>query len=141
MIKLRGSEDIYQNIIGGGVLAVVLTLALALPLAARAEVKLGNEVLAASKFKALQGKRVGLITNPSGVNRQLVSTVDLLRSAPGVKLVALFGPEHGIYGDVGAGDKVDNQVDARTGLPAYSLYGKTQKPTPEMLQGAGCAGV
>jgi len=113
----------------------LLVLALALPLAARAEVKLGNEVLAASKFKVLRGKRVGLITNPSGVNRQLVSTVDVLRGAPEVKLVALFGPEHGIYGDVEAGDKVDNQVDARTGLPAYSLYGKTQKPTPEMLQG------
>ena len=117
------------------VLAAVLAVTLALPLAARAEVKLGNEVLAASKFKVLQGKRVGLITNPSGVNRQLVSTVELLRSAPEVKLAALFGPEHGIYGDVEAGDKVDNQVDARTGLPAYSLYGKTHKPTPEMLQG------
>jgi uncharacterized protein YbbC (DUF1343 family) len=116
-------------------LASLLVLAVALPWAAGAEVKLGNEVLAAGHFKVLQGKRVGLITNPSGVNRHLDSTVDVLRVAPGLKLAALFGPEHGIYGDVPAGDKVDNRVDARTGLPAYSLYGKTHKPTPEMLQG------
>jgi uncharacterized protein YbbC (DUF1343 family) len=99
------------------------------------EVKLGNEVLAGSSFKALQGKRVGLITNPSGVNRNLESTVDVLRAAPGVKLVALFGPEHGIYGDIGAGDKIGNRTDARTGLPAYSLYGATLRPTREMLSG------
>jgi uncharacterized protein YbbC (DUF1343 family) len=112
-----------------------LLMALALPWAARAEVKLGNEVLADGHFKALRGKRVGLITNPSGVNRRLESTVEVLRAAPEVKLAALFGPEHGVYGDVGAGEKVENQVDARTGVPAYSLYGKTHKPTPEMLQG------
>ncbi len=109
-------------------------LALALPWAARGEVKLGNEVLAQGGFKVLQGKRVGLITNPSGVNRCLNSTVEVLRAAPGVKLAALLGPEHGVYGDVGAGEKVENQVDRRTGLPAYSLYGKTHRPTPEMLQ-------
>jgi uncharacterized protein YbbC (DUF1343 family) len=116
-------------------LATVAVLALVLMSGARAEVKLGNEVLAASNFKALQGKRVGLITNPSGVNRHLRPTVDLLRTASEVKLAALFGPEHGIYGDVNAGDKVSDQLDKRTGLPAYSLYGKTQKPTPQMLQG------
>ena len=110
-------------------------LAIALPCTARAEVKLGNEVLAAEHCKVLQGKRVGLLTNPSGVNRHLDSTIDVLLAAPGVKLVALFGPEHGIYGAVGAGDKVANTIDARTGLPAYSLYGKTFRPTPEMLEG------
>ena len=118
-------------------LASLLLLGVALPWAARAEVKLGNEVLAVEQFKVLQGKRIGLITNPSGVNRHLDATVDVLRAAPGVKLAALFGPEHGIYGDVPAGDKVDNRVDARTSLPVYSLYGKTHKPTPEMLQGLG----
>ena len=71
-----------------------------------APVKLGNEVLAESGFAALKGKRVGLITNPSGVNRHLETTLDVLRRAPGVQLVALFGPEHGIYGDVPAGDKI-----------------------------------
>ncbi len=100
-----------------------------------APVKLGNEVLADSGFRALKGKRVGLITNPSGVNRNLETTIDVLRKAPGVQLVALFGPEHGIYGDVPAGDKIQSRTDERTGLPVHSLYGATRKPTPEMLQG------
>jgi uncharacterized protein YbbC (DUF1343 family) len=100
-----------------------------------AEVKLGNEVLVSGGFKALKGKRVGLITNPSGVNRNLDTTIEVLRAAPDVKLVALFGPEHGVYGDVAAGDKVASRVDERTGLPIYSLYGKTYRPTREMLQG------
>src|SRR5437763_3127273 len=104
-------------------------------LTSAAQVKLGNEVLAAGGFKTLQGKRVGLITNPSGVNRNLESTIDVLRAAPGVKLVALFGPEHGIYGDVPAGDSVESRTDPRTGLPVHSLYGATHKPTPEMLKG------
>src|SRR5262245_6620449 len=73
-------------------------------------VKLGNEVLVETKFKALAGKRVGLITNPSGVNSQLESTIDVLRSAPNVKLVALYGPEHGIYGDVPARDKIASRT-------------------------------
>ena len=103
--------------------------------AASPRVKLGNEVLAAQQFKALAGKRVGLITNPSGVNANLESTIDVLRTAPGVKLVALFGPEHGVYGDVWAGDKIESATDPRTGLPVHSLYGKTHKPTPEMLKG------
>jgi uncharacterized protein YbbC (DUF1343 family) len=98
-------------------------------------VRLGNEVLADSGFQALQGKRVGLITNPSGVDGHLQSTVELLRSAPGVTLAALFGPEHGIYGDVPAGVRVEGSMDARTGVPAYSLYGETKRPTPAMLRG------
>ena len=98
-------------------------------------VRLGNEVLAAGGCQELVGKRVGLITNPSGVNRRLQSTIDVLRAAPGVTLVALFGPEHGIYGDVPAGDKVESRTDARTGLPVHSLYGATRKPTPAMLAG------
>src|SRR5438552_1805042 len=95
-------------------------LAMASPSALQAEVMLGNEVLAEHKFHELEGKRVGLITNPSGVNRHLESTIDVLRAAPGVKLVALFGPEHGIYGDVPAGDKVASRTDPRTGLPVHS---------------------
>ena len=114
---------------------VLVLLALASTDCLRAEVKLGDEVLASGGFKALQGKRIGLITNPSGVNRNLESTIDVLRSAPGVKLVALFGPEHGIYGDVPAGDRVESRTDARTGLPVHSLYGANRKPTPEMLKG------
>src|SRR6266571_1634468 len=102
---------------------------------ARAQVQLGIEVLAADGFQELQSKRVGLITNPSGVNRNGESTIDLLRRAPGVKLVALFGPEHGVYGDVKAGERIPERTDARTGLPVHSLYGATRKPSPAMLQG------
>ncbi len=102
--------------------------------AARPAVLLGNEVLALENFRALAGKRVGLITNPSGVNRRLESTIAVLRRAPGVQLVALFGPEHGIYGDVPAGDKIESRTDTRTGLPVHSLYGATRKPTPAMLK-------
>lgn len=94
----------------------------------------GIEVLRQDGFELLKGKRVGLITNPTGVDRNLKSTVDILFEAPDVQLVALYGPEHGVRGDIPAGEKVENQVDAKTGLKVHSLYGKTRKPTPEMLQ-------
>ena len=97
-------------------------------------VKTGIDVLESNGFKQLQGKRVGLVTNPSGVNSNLVSTVDILANASGVELVALYGPEHGVRGDIHAGDKVSDDVDPKTGIPVYSLYGKTRKPTPEMLK-------
>lgn len=103
-------------------------------LAVSAQVKPGIEVLRDNGFKGLEGKRVGLITNPTGVDNNLVSTVDILANAPGVKLTALFSPEHGVRGDVYAGDTVSNMVDKATGVPAYSIYGKTRKPTPEMLK-------
>ncbi|MDO9613065.1 MAG: DUF1343 domain-containing protein, partial [Bacteroidota bacterium] len=102
---------------------------------AASKVKTGIEVLRESNFKILQGKRVGLITNPTGVDSQLKSTVDILNEAPGVKLVALYGPEHGVRGDVYAGDKVETTIDKQTGIPVYSLYGKTRKANSEMLKG------
>ena len=98
-------------------------------------VKTGIEVLRDREFKGLVGRRVGLVTNPSGVDRNLNSTVDILFNAPGVELVALYGPEHGVRGDVYAGDKINDSVDPATGLPVYSIYGSTRKPTPEMLEG------
>ena len=98
-------------------------------------VKPGIEVLRESGFQQLRGKRVGLVTNPSGVDSRLKSTIDILFQAPEVNLVALYGPEHGVRGDMYAGDKVNDSTDPSTGLPVYSLYGKTRKPTPEMLQG------
>ena len=98
-------------------------------------VKPGIEVLRESGFQQLRGKRVGLVTNPSGVDSRLKSTIDILFQAPEVNLVALYGPEHGVRGDMYAGDKVNDSVDPVTGLPVYSLYGKTRKPTPEMLAG------
>lgn len=98
-------------------------------------VRTGIEVLRSRGFEGLVGKRVGLVTNPSGVDRDLRSTIDILYNAPGVELVALYGPEHGVRGDVYAGGKVSDSRDALTGLPVYSLYGPTRKPTPEMLSG------
>lgn len=103
--------------------------------ASRPVVKPGIEVLQDRGFEGLKGKRVGLVTNPSGVDRYLNSTVDILYNAPGVELVALYGPEHGVRGDVYAGGKVTDTKDAATGLPVYSLYGSTRKPTPQMLEG------
>lgn len=97
------------------------------------QVKTGIEVLRARDFDVLQGKRVGLCTNPTGVDRNLVSTIDILHDAENVNLVALYGPEHGVRGNVYAGDHVDNEVDLRTGLKMYSLYGKTAHPTQEMM--------
>ena len=102
---------------------------------AQPKVKTGMEVLRDLGFDALQGKRVGLVTNPSGVDSQLRSTIDILYNAPGVNLVALYGPEHGVRGDVYAGGKVSDSKDAATGLPVYSLYGATRKPTQAMLEG------
>jgi len=95
----------------------------------------GIEVLKESGFRVLHGKRVGLITNPTGVDNNLKSTIDILHEAPGVTLVALYGPEHGVRGDVHAGDKIDSFTDPNTGVPVHSLYGATRKPTPEMLEG------
>lgn len=97
-------------------------------------VKPGIEVLRDGGFAQLQGKRVGLITNPSGVDNNLKSTIDILHEAEGVTLTALYAPEHGVRGDVHAGDHVDNMVDPATGVPVYSIYGENRKPTAEMLK-------
>lgn len=99
------------------------------------KVKTGIEMLKATNFKVLEGKRVGLVTNPTGVDNNLVSDIDILHNAPNVKLVALFGPEHGVRGSAHAGETVTGNSDPRTGLPVYSLYGKTRIPTDEMLKG------
>ncbi|MEK6630935.1 MAG: exo-beta-N-acetylmuramidase NamZ domain-containing protein [Acidobacteriota bacterium] len=93
----------------------------------------GIDVLRADGFKLLQGKRVGLITNPTGRARTGEATIDLLASAKGVQLVALFSPEHGIRGILD--EKVASSTDEKTGLPIYSLYGATMRPSDEMLKG------
>ena len=98
------------------------------------KVKTGLEVLISQDFAQLKGKRVGLITNPTGVDRNLQSTVDLFFHAREFKLVALYGPEHGVRGDFSAGATVSDFKDPGTGLTVYSIYGKTRKPTPEMLK-------
>lgn len=98
------------------------------------KIKTGLEVLTGVNFAPIKGKRVGIITNPTGVDRNLKSTVDLFFNSKAVKLVALYGPEHGVRGDYTAGALVSNFKDPETGLPVYSIYGKTRKPTPEMLK-------
>ena len=99
------------------------------------KVLLGIDVLAADGFTQIKGQRCGLVTHRAGVNGLGQRTVDVLARAPGVKLVKLFGPEHGIDGDAKAEAVVKNAKDARTGLPVYSLYGATRRPTAEMLAG------
>ncbi|MDY3858089.1 MAG: DUF1343 domain-containing protein [Muribaculaceae bacterium] len=99
-----------------------------------AEVHPGIETLRKSGFEALKGKRVGLLTNATGVDTQLRSTIDILHEAPDVELVALFAPEHGVRGDIMAGQTVTSSVDPATGIKVYSLYGATKKPTAEMLK-------
>ena len=98
-------------------------------------VRTGAEVLARTGFKTLQGLNVGLVTNPTGILPDLTSTIETLYRAPGVKLKALFGPEHGVRGDTPAGETVSSARDGGTGLPAHSLYGKTKVPTAAMLRG------
>ena len=94
----------------------------------------GIDVLKRDGFAALKGRRVGLITNHTGRDLDGANTIDLLFKAPDVKLVALFSPEHGIRGALDQ-EKITNTVDEKTGLPVFSLYGETRRPTPEMLKG------
>ena len=96
-----------------------------------AQVKPGIEVLAERDFDLLKGKRVGLVTNPTGVDSHLRSTIDILNEH--VDLRALYGPEHGVRGDFSAGDHVGFRVDEKTGIPVYSLYGTNRKPDQETL--------
>ena len=112
---------------------VVLAL-ICLPLPALcADVLDGIDVLRRDGFAALRGMKIGLVTNQTGIDRQRRTTIDLLHDAPGVELVALFSPEHGIRGV--ADEKVADSRDARTGLPIHSLYGETRAPSAEQLAG------
>ena len=95
----------------------------------------GIEVLLRERAGDLQGRRIGLVTNMTGVDRALRSDIDLLAARRDIQLVALFGPEHGVRGDVQAGGHVDSSRDAATGLPVHSLYGEHREPTPDMLRG------
>jgi uncharacterized protein YbbC (DUF1343 family) len=113
--------------------------------AAEATVRVGVEVLLSDSLHLVQGKRVGLVTNHTGIYqravgqvagspRELGSMIDALHEAPDVELVALFGPEHGIRGVAEAGVRIESAVDEQTGVPIHSLYGGTLRPTPEMLE-------
>ncbi len=106
-----------------------------IPLNSGGRIQLGIDALEADGFASLRGVRCGLVTHRAGVNGNGLRTVDVLARAPGVRLTKLFGPEHGIDGNAAAEVVVKNAKDARTGLPIYSLYGATRRPTPEMLEG------
>ena len=105
------------------------------PQAGAPQVRPGIEVILSDSLHLVAGRRVGLVTNHTGIDAQGVSSIDRLHVHPEVELVALFSPEHGIRGTAEAGELVDHSVDEATGLPVHSLYGETRKPTPEMLQG------
>lgn len=98
------------------------------------KVLLGIDVLENENFSLLNNKRVGLITNHTGVNSKLILTVDLLNKTPNVKLISVFSPEHGFQGLGRAGESIDDFTDPKTGIKFYSLYGKRTKPTKEMLE-------
>ena len=102
-------------------------------MAEKQRVRTGIEVLRASGFAALRDQRVGLLTNLMAVDSDLVSTYDILRNAPDVRLTALFSPEHGLTAAVADGEAVSSSTDVGTGLTIHSLYGATQRPTPIML--------
>jgi len=120
-----------------GIVAVALSLSARSAPAQGARidtVRTGLEVALTDSLRLLQGKRLGLITNHTGVDRAGHRNIDLLFHAPGVKLVALFGPEHGIGGVVPGGDRIASGRDSATGLPVHSLYGDTRVPTAAMLK-------
>jgi uncharacterized protein YbbC (DUF1343 family) len=109
-----------------------LLLAAGLAASAAPAVQTGLDVLVRDGFKPLAGKRVGIVTNATGIDGDRRHIVDLLRGRDGFTVTALFGPEHGIRG--AADERVESGRDAKTGLPVHSLYGRTRKPTAEMLK-------
>ena len=129
----RTTPYIYPPIIGLIVFFLLMANSFADP-----KIMLGVDYLEARKFDLLKGKRVGLLTHPAGVNSRGKSTVLVLHGAKKVNLTALFGPEHGIYGDEKASVPVDDKIDHRTNLPVFSLYGKFRKPSPKMLANLDC---
>jgi len=121
-------------IAANGLLLSLLVLAGCFTSVPSARVRTGAEVLAARHFDLLRGKRVGLIANHTA-RLDTMHLIDRLMAEPEVHLVALFAPEHGLRGTAAAGEEIRDGRDVRTGLPVYSLYGATRKPTPEMLAG------
>jgi uncharacterized protein YbbC (DUF1343 family) len=113
----------------------------AMPLPPEAAVRAGIDVLLEERIDQVRGLRIGLITNHTGLaglgggEDAAVRTIDALHHHPAVRLVALFGPEHGVHGRAEAGERVASGVDGETGLPVYSLYGETRRPPPEALDG------
>lgn len=95
--------------------------------------KIGLDLFLEQEYKQFDGKRIGLVTNMTGVNEKLIPSIDLFHQHPEIQLTALYAPEHGIRGDAKEGEAVESMTDPYTGLPVYSLYGESRKPTKEML--------
>lgn len=95
--------------------------------------KLGLETFLESAYKSWKGKRIGLVTNMTGIDKNLVTVIDLFHQHPEIKLTALYSPEHGIRGDAKEGEEVKSSTDPHTGLPVHSLYGQNRKPSKEMM--------
>ncbi len=133
--KLRYLKPIERQPRCFALVVALLFLGASCALAQSAPVLPGVDVLIAEDFAPLRGKGVGLVTNQTGRTRDGRATIDVLREAPGVKLIALFAPEHGVRGERPAGASVKSYRDKITGLPVYSLYGATRKPTAAMLRG------
>ncbi len=114
---------------------VLVVMSFAIQVAAQERVKTGDEVFVQKYLNLIEGKSIGIITNQSGEMQDGRHIVDVLAHVPGIKLVALFAPEHGIRGKASAGEDISSGIDKQTGVPVYSLYGKTKKPTPQMLKG------
>jgi uncharacterized protein YbbC (DUF1343 family) len=142
MIKHRTSA--FEQI-GLAAIGLVLVMAFALILPCRPkkkessaagvrQVKLGVEVFLETRIDEIKEKKVGLITNPTGVDGHLGNVIDRLRNTAGVELVALYGPEHGVRGNAQAGEYVPFYFDDKYGIPVFSLYGQSSKPDPGMLK-------
>ena len=116
-------------------LVTLLVVSFSFRVFAQDRVKTGDEVFVEKDLSLIKGNRVGIITNQSGTLQDGRHIADILAKLPDVKVVALFGPEHGIRGNAADGKPISNSVDAQTGIHVYSLFGKTYKPTPEMLKG------
>jgi uncharacterized protein YbbC (DUF1343 family) len=114
---------------------IVLNLiAIALAFSQQSRVKIGAEILIEKHLDLIKGKKIGIVTNHTGILPDGRHIVDVLNEIEGVKIVALFGPEHGIRGEVPDGKSISHGVDAKTGIPVFSLYGEVKKPTEEMLK-------
>ena len=132
-------KDLYKYLANGSFLKMVEAELTQEKFVSAIKVKTGIEVLRDRNFDILKGKRVGLVTNPTGVDRNLKSTIDILFEAKEVNLTALYGPEHGVRGNYTAGEQVDYYIDDATQLPVYSLYGTNKKTQFGYVKGCRCS--
>lgn len=137
LIMKNNKSTFFKTVISFATAVLLLTMfniSKPSPSNANEQFMFGIEALMNSQKSLLENKQVGLVTNPTGVDQNLNSTIDILYNDPDINLTALYGPEHGVRGNEQAGAYVESYTDPDTGLPVYSLYGQTRKPSPEMLE-------